>query len=136
MAAFYILDPVELGIYMATLLNDHFHYQVRKKEEYIITEIEKYCLKLGKKASLLKRIKAGENYKDDNIVVVHDLLDHLRDIVISFDDSFIINQLLSQGKFDKTQGNTYTSTRVLPLPDPKRGTQPLELLDQWYISQR
>ena len=82
MAAFYILDPVELGIYMATLLNDHFHYQVRKNEEYIITEIEKYCLKLGKKASLLKRIKAGENYKDDNIVVVHNLLDHLRDIHI------------------------------------------------------
>ena len=109
-AAFYILDPVELGIYMATSLNDRFHYQVLKNEEHIITKIECYCQKLGKKAPLLKRIKAGENYKDDNIVVVHDLPGHLRDMVTSFDDSTIINLLLAQGKFDETRGNIYIDT--------------------------
>ena len=33
----YILDPVEIGVYVATSLNDRFHYQVLKSEESVIT---------------------------------------------------------------------------------------------------
>ena len=69
MAAFYILDPVELGIYMAMSLNNCFHCQVLKSEDYIINKIESYCCKLGNKALLLKQIKAGDNDNNENIVV-------------------------------------------------------------------
>ena len=109
-AAFYIIDPVESGIYMATSLNDRFHYQVLQSEAFIIEEIESHCRKLGNKAPLLKRIKAGENYDDENIVVIHDPPAHIQEVIASFDDSSLIEQLLSQGKFDDNRGNTYIDT--------------------------
>ena len=43
-AAFYVLEPVEVGIYIATSLNDRFHYQVRKSEKYLICLMEAFCL--------------------------------------------------------------------------------------------
>ena len=36
----------------------------------------------------MKQIKAGDNYNDKNIVVVHDLSVHLKELITSFDDSF------------------------------------------------
>ena len=41
----YILDPVDMGVYLAKSLNDRFHYQVSQSEESIIAEIEKFCKK-------------------------------------------------------------------------------------------
>ena len=109
-AAFYILDPVESGIYMTTSLNDRFHYQVLQSEAHIIEEIESHCRKLGNKAPVLKRIKGGENYDDENIVVIHDPPAHIKEAIDSFDDSTLIERLLSEGRFDANRGNTYIDT--------------------------
>lgn len=35
---FYVLDPVEIGIYVATSLHDRFHYQIKKSEEGTVLE--------------------------------------------------------------------------------------------------
>ena len=42
-AVIYILEPVLLGFYLATSLNDRVHYQVLKSEVEIIEAIENYC---------------------------------------------------------------------------------------------
>ena len=47
-AAFYMLEPVEVGIYIASSLNDRFYYQVRKSENYLIHLIEAFCLESKK----------------------------------------------------------------------------------------
>ena len=51
-AAFYVLEPVEVGIYMASSLNDRFHYQVRKSEDYLIRLMEAFCRENKKKLKL------------------------------------------------------------------------------------
>ena len=42
-AVIYIIEPVLLGFYLATSLNDRVHYQVLKSEVEIIEAIENYC---------------------------------------------------------------------------------------------
>lgn len=70
---FYILEPVELGIYIATSLHDRFHYQVKwSEQETILGRIFKFCNdKSRKKKCRYVVIGQGENYNDKNIIVVH-----------------------------------------------------------------
>lgn len=106
-AAFYVLEPVEVGIYIATSLNDRFHYQVRKSEKYLICLMEAFCLESKKKFEI---IKAGMNYHDENILVVHQPSVDVMDYINSFDDSLLIKALTDKGKLDLARGNTYIDT--------------------------
>ena len=106
----YILDPVEIGVYVATSLNDRFHYQVLKSEESVITDIEKFCHPKSKTVPTLIRIPAGKNHHDENIIVIHNPPPDLEKLLLEFDESFIIRHLLAHGKFDAARGNTYVDT--------------------------
>ena len=106
----YILDPVEMGVYLATSLNDRFHYQVLKSEESVITAIEKFCKPKNKTVPRLIRIPAGKNHSDDNIIVIHSPPPNLKKLLLEFDESFIVRHLLEHGKFDAARGDTYVDT--------------------------
>ena len=118
----YILDPVELGVYIAMSLNDRFHYQVLKTEESVIDAIEDFCRKNGKASPELIRVPKGKNHSDDNILVVHSPSPLVKKVLSEFDDSYIIGHLLDHGKFDEAWGNTYVDTGYASARSQK-GTQ-------------
>jgi hypothetical protein len=59
-SAFYVLEPVELGVYMAESLNNRFHYQILKTEEYILDNIRAFVSK--NPTTKLHVIGPGKNY--------------------------------------------------------------------------
>ena len=108
-AFFYVLEPVQMGLYIAKSLNDHFHYQVAKKDSWIIHGIKKHC-KDSKSASKFVLVREGENFKDDNILVVHNPSQPIRDFIMQCNDSEMIEELISVGTFDENRGNVKIDT--------------------------
>jgi hypothetical protein len=105
---FYVLSPVELGVYIASSLHDRFHYQVKRSEQVILHKMEEFCR--SNRGTEFRMIGSTENYRDNNILVVHKPSKELRSYILSFDNSKVINKLLDAGKLDKSRGNFRVDT--------------------------
>ena len=107
--AFYILDPVEVGMYLATSLHDRFHYQVKKSDEWILDKITSFCTNSKGKCKF-HRVQAGENHHDKNILVIHKPSSELCNLLSNFDDCLLINELIGTSKFDNLRANSFIDT--------------------------
>ena len=106
---FYILEPVELGMYVAKSLHDRFHYQIKRSEKHILDQIVAFC-KQSRGRCKYKMVGPGKNHIDDNILVVHDPSRAIKDYLATINDEDLLQDLLSHAKFDRNRGNLAIDT--------------------------
>ena len=104
---FYVLDPVELGVYVAQSLNDRFHYQVGRDEEHILHQIQEFC---RGSSSVFVQITAAMNYHDNNITVIHQPSETMTCFILGCSDDDVLSELLSLGTTDTARGNVKIDT--------------------------
>jgi hypothetical protein len=100
---FYVLEPVDMGVYLARSLNDSFHYQILKSEEAILDHIKQFCKSNPK--SKIHVVSQKQNYHDSNITVIHNPSHKMKTYIESLDDHCVVDLLLEKGSYDESRGN-------------------------------
>lgn len=106
---FYILEPVELGFYLAKSLHDRFHYQIPRNDRQTMDAIINHCNK-SKGKSKFKIICKDENFQDDNMLVVHDPSKQLKDYIATINDKSLLSNLINLARYDSIRGNFFVDS--------------------------